>query len=123
WEENRRDQQKVSHTAYGKPLVVLINQGTRSAKEFFAYELKKTHRGQLVGTRTAGAFLGANGIRIGEDGLLELPVTDLKVDGKRLEGVGVEPDVGVQPKDTYGPQDSQLAQAKEVLEKRLREFL
>ncbi len=123
WEEVNRNRRNVSHTGYGKPMVALINQGTRSAKEFFAYELKKTHRAILVGTNTAGAFLGANAVRIGDDGLLEIPVADLNVDGKRLEGVGVSPDIIEKPMETYGPKDGQHNRAIEVLVNRLKQFI
>jgi carboxyl-terminal processing protease len=116
WEQQIRDSRPVTTKGgYGKPMVVLINKGTRSAKEFFAYQFKKTKRATLVGTTTAGAFLGASSQAIGNDGLLELAVVGLKVDGKRFEGVGVEPDVVVEPSDTYGENDAQLIQAKTIL--------
>lgn len=102
-------------TGYNKPLVVLINGGTRSAKEFFAYQIKKSGRGTLVGTTTAGAFIGAGGYRIGSDGFLEVPLVDLTLDGKRLEGVGVPPDVRVEAHDTYDPGDRQVQRGIEVL--------
>jgi len=111
----------TSRIGYGKPIVVVVNEGTRSAKESFAYQMKKTRRGPLVGTTTAGAFLGAGGFPIGSDGYLELPVVDLALDGKRLEGVGVPPDITVEASDSYGPNDRQLARALEVLEERVRQ--
>ncbi|HWP35458.1 MAG TPA: S41 family peptidase, partial [Thermodesulfobacteriota bacterium] len=77
------------------PVVVLIDEETRSAKELLAYGLKRAERARLVGTRTAGAVLGARLFRITDRSLLLLPVTDFLVDGRRLEGVGVEPDVVV----------------------------
>ena len=43
---------------YGRPLVVLINEGSRSAKEVFSHIIKKSKRGVLVGTTTAGHVLG-----------------------------------------------------------------
>jgi carboxyl-terminal processing protease len=121
WSQTGRDGRTSGYqTAYGKPIVVLINKGTRSAKEWFAYQIKKTGRGPLVGTNTAGAFLGAGGFATGTDGYLELPVVDLALDGKRLEGVGVAPDVVVEADDTYGPNDAQLARALELLEERVK---
>ncbi|MBK9206168.1 MAG: hypothetical protein IPL73_27910 [Candidatus Obscuribacter sp.] len=39
---------------YDKPLVVLINEGSRSGKEIIAYALQKSKRAVLVGTNTAG---------------------------------------------------------------------
>src|SRR2546423_12697625 len=101
-------------------MVALINSGTRSAKEWFAYTIKKTKRGTLVGTNTAGAFLGANGFPVPPDGYLELPVVDLALDGRRLEGFGVAPDVTAEPVDTYNPNDRQLERGLQVLLAKLK---
>jgi carboxyl-terminal processing protease len=116
WEQEMRGTgRSIRSNGYGKPMVVLINTGTRSAKEFFAYQFKKSRRATLVGTTTAGAFLGANAFAVGSDGLLELAVVGLRVDGKRLEGAGVSPDIEVPAKATYRTDDTQLARGKRVL--------
>ncbi len=114
-ESEDRGRRTGGHVAYNKPVVAVINNGTRSAKEYLSYVLKKTGRATLVGTRTAGAFLGAIGFPIGADGFLELPVLNLSLDGTRLEGRGVSPDVEVAAHDTYQPDDAQLARARETL--------
>ncbi|HEV2472258.1 MAG TPA: S41 family peptidase, partial [Chthonomonadales bacterium] len=104
-----------SITAYSQPMVALINHGTRSAKEFLCYQLRKTRRADLVGTPTAGAFLGAQIFPIPPDGLVELPVVSLRVDGVRLEGRGVAPDLDVPPTGIYTSNDRQLLRAEEIL--------
>lgn len=120
WEQQMRGSKAVqTKSGYGKPMVVLINKGTRSAKEFFSYQFQKTKRATLVGTTTAGAFLGASMVPISKDSILELPVVNLRVDGQRLEGVGVAPDVVVEPSDTYGENDSQFGEAKRILMEKL----
>ena len=118
WEQHVHGQPpNVSHTGYGKPVVVLINGGTRSAKEFFTYQMKTAHRAVVVGTKTAGAFLGAGGFEIGKDGLLELAVVGLRVDGNLLEVNGVTPDIEVPANATYSERDKQMAVAtQKVLE-------
>lgn len=78
---------------YNKPIVALINGGSRSGKELLAYSLKNSGRATLVGDRTAGYVLGGRLFSIDERCALYLAVTDCEVDGVRLEGVGVEPDV------------------------------
>ncbi|MGE3778422.1 MAG: S41 family peptidase, partial [Pirellulaceae bacterium] len=114
------------HTAlerygYGnRPLAAIINSGSRSAKEYLAYELKKTGRATLVGSTTAGYFLGAGAEAIGDDGLLMFPASDLLLDGQRLEGVGVAPHIAVDPVATYSPDDSQVRAAVDEVAKRLR---
>lgn len=113
WEGRTHDHRpNVSYTGYDRPLVTLINGGTRSSKEFFAYQLKVTHRSTLVGSKTTSAFLGADVFPIGKHGLLELAVEGLKVDGKPLEGAGVAPDVEVGPHLSYTTHDSQMFQAE-----------
>ena len=106
---------RTSYTAYSKPMVVLINGGSRSAKEFFTYQLKKTKRATIVGTTTAGAFLGAGKVDIGADGMLELAIMGLRVDGKRLEGPGVSPDIEVPAAHAYAEQDAQLLRGEQAL--------
>ena len=78
-----------------RPLVALINEGTRSGKEVLAHALKRHGLGRLVGTRTQGAVLAAQAFLLSDDSLLLVPVNDVTVDGERLEAVGVEPDVEV----------------------------
>ncbi|TES92370.1 MAG: hypothetical protein E3J88_01135, partial [Anaerolineales bacterium] len=53
-----------------KPLVVLINGGSRSGKEVLAYLFKKTGRGGLVGERTAGYVIGGMKKEISSDSFL-----------------------------------------------------
>jgi carboxyl-terminal processing protease len=91
-----RDGKRTSYDrVWRKPLYVLINGGSRSGKEMVAHAIKKHHRGTLVGERTAGAVVGGRAFLLSDRSLLYLAVTDVLVDGERLEGRGVEPDVRV----------------------------
>jgi carboxyl-terminal processing protease len=96
-----------------KPVVVLINSGSRSGKEVLAYLFKKTGRGLLIGERTAGYVTGGNKKEISIDSFLYYAGFDMLIDGKRLEGVGVEPDIEI-PFDIRfaAGKDIQLQQAK-----------
>jgi carboxyl-terminal processing protease len=85
----------VQHFGYGKPLVVLINSGSRSAKELLSYILKSSKRATLIGTQTAGNVLGTSPNRINDWCILELPMVDVSVDGVRLEKNGVQPNIKV----------------------------
>lgn len=78
------------------PVVLLVNRGTRSGKEVIARSLQRHGRATLVGERTAGAVLGGSLFPLRSGDLLYLAVLDVEVDGERLEGVGVAPDVAVE---------------------------
>jgi len=82
-------------TQWRKPIVLLINEGTTSGKEMVAFSVKKHRLGALVGKKTAGAVLAGTCYLLSNRALLCLAVADVLVDGVRLEGRGVEPDVDV----------------------------
>ena len=81
---------------YTKPLIVLINEGVRSGKEWIASLLKTSHRGILVGSRTRGYFLAGKLFDILPSRFaLYLAVAEFKPGGIDLEGKGVSPDIEV----------------------------
>lgn len=84
-------------SCWPKPVVLLVNGGSRSGKELVAYTFKRGHFGPIVGTRTAGAVVAGKILANDNDAsLLYLAANDVTVDnGVRLEGVGVEPDIEV----------------------------
>ena len=85
----------LANVRWRRPLVAIIDEGTRSGLEVFAYALKANGI-PLVGTRTAGALLAGSAYLLPDDSLLELAVSDAVIgDGVRLEGNGVVPDVPV----------------------------
>jgi carboxyl-terminal processing protease len=90
----RDGQGELSNVRWHRPVVAIIDEGTRSGLEVFAYALKVKGI-PLVGTKTAGNLLGGRGYMLPDGTLLELAVADVEVDGKRLEGIGVAPDVAV----------------------------
>ncbi len=99
-----------------RPVAMLINGGTRSGKEILAYGFKKYRFGELVGSMTTKAVLAATAFMMHDGSLLLLAVDDVRVDGERLEGVGVAPTIEVPFQVDYaGGVDPQLARAVEVL--------
>jgi carboxyl-terminal processing protease len=98
-----------------KPAVLLIDDGTRSGKEIIAYGFKKHGIGPVVGTKTAGAVVFGKPILLSNGAMLYLAVADVLVDGVRLEGKGVEPDIAVPFDVRYaGGSDPQLEKAVAV---------
>jgi len=91
----RNGENMLANVRWQKPMVAIIDEGSRSGLELFAYALK-SNGFRLVGSRTAGALLAGRAYVLPDDSLLELAVADAVIDGNvRLEGVGVEPDVPV----------------------------
>lgn len=78
------------------PLVLLVDGGTTSGKEVVAHALAAQGRARIVGTPTAGALLGGRPFLLDDGSLLYLAVTDVTVDGVRLEGRPLEPQVRVE---------------------------
>jgi carboxyl-terminal processing protease len=99
-----------------KPAVLLVNGGTRSGKETIAYGAKKHRMARLVGERTAGAYLAGGPSCLSDGSLLVLAMSDSRVDGERLEGRGVAPDIEVPFDFRYAAgKEAQLARALDLL--------
>jgi carboxyl-terminal processing protease len=111
----------VANVKWRKPVVMLVNGGTRSGKEILAYGFKKYGLGEVIGTRTAGAVLAARAFLLSDGSLLILAVNDVRVDGQRLEGVGVTPTIEVPfPVEYAQGKDPQLERALELLSRSVR---
>lgn len=78
---------------FAGPVVVLVDHGTRSAKELLAHDLQRAGRVTIVGERTAGAVLPASFVDVGSETVLMFPATTLDSYTDALEGKGVVPDV------------------------------
>ncbi|MCB1501553.1 MAG: PDZ domain-containing protein [Bauldia sp.] len=90
----RNGETEIAHARWRKPMVAIIDEGTRSGMEIFAYGLK-AEGVTLVGMPTAGNVVAGRGFALPDDSLLIIAVADVHVDGARLEGAPVTPDVVV----------------------------
>ncbi|AFZ17256.1 S41 family peptidase [Allocoleopsis franciscana] len=103
-----------------KPVVMVVNNGSRSGKEILANGFKKYGIGKLIGTKTAGAVVGGSPFLLEDGNLLYLAVVNVWVDGERLEGKGVIPDIEVPfPLEYAQGKDPQFNKAVDVLFKQL----
>ncbi|HEY9859384.1 MAG TPA: S41 family peptidase [Candidatus Obscuribacterales bacterium] len=99
-----------------KPVVMLVNQGSRSGKEILAYGFQQYNIGPVIGSKTPGAVVGGRPFLMQDGSLLYLAVVDVFVDGERLEGRGVTPDIEVPFQVAYAQgEDPQKQKAIEVL--------
>ena len=76
--KDRAGKKVGSEMFYDKPLVALINGGSRSGKELLALSLKRSGRAKLVGERTAGYVLGGRLFTIDDRTALYLAVDDVR---------------------------------------------
>jgi carboxyl-terminal processing protease len=112
---DREGRRSTFAASWRKPLVLLVDGGTRSGKEVVARAVQRHHLGTLVGERTAGAVVAGRPYLLSDGSLLLLAVSDILVDGEHLEGKGVAPDVPVPAELPYAKgRDPQLERALEV---------
>ncbi len=113
---DRNGKKSVGREYYEKPMVAIINGGSRSGKELVAFSLKRSGRAKLVGTTTAGAVLAGSLRPIDDRASVYIAVLDGTVDGVRLEGTGVAPDIEIEntSHDKAG-YDQQLSAAQSAL--------
>lgn len=90
----RDDKIDLVHARWRKPIVAIIDEGTRSGMEILAYALKENGV-PLIGAPTAADVLAGRAFWLPDGSLLEIAVADVFVDGGRLEDVGVQPDIAV----------------------------
>jgi carboxyl-terminal processing protease len=112
---DRRGKRVSNDGQWRKPFILLVNGGSRSGKEVVAHSVKKHKLGTLVGERTAGAVVGGRAFPLSDGSLLYLAVMDAEVDGERIEGNGVEPDIIVSDELPFAKgADPQLEKALDV---------
>jgi C-terminal processing protease CtpA/Prc len=108
---------------YGSPIALLVNDGTGSAADLFACELRSAKRVVTVGSTTHGNLSGEAAFAVLPCGLIVRISNGYICDatGKPIEGVGNEPDVPVSPSigDILAGRDPVLERAAALLSKKL----
>ncbi len=103
---------------YAGKVAVLTDGGTASCAEILTDALRYYHRAIVVGRKTAGAVVVSYFYSLPDGGELQLAIQDFRgLDGQRLEGLGVKPDIDVPLKlsDLRAGIDADLAAALENL--------
>ena len=104
---------------YTGKVAILVDNSSASAAEIFSHVMQFHHRAIVVGRRTAGAVIVAREYFLPDGGRLQVATEDYRgLDGKRLEGNGVKPDVEVELKlaDVRAGRDRDLEAALRALE-------
>ena len=118
--ENRRFFAKKGDKVKGKPLIVLINQGSASASEIVAGALQDHKRAIVLGENTYGKGSVQSVIPLSDGGGIRLTVSKYYLpSGKSISEVGVAPDIMVEEKGENftlnSPSDNQLNYALKLL--------
>ena len=88
----------LSNTFKGK-ILILTSKSTASASEPFVYTLQKENIATVIGEKTAGAVISMEYFYL-QNLALTIPMLDYYTyDGKRLDKIGVEPNIKCDPKE------------------------
>ena len=105
--ENRRFFARKGDQLNGKPLIVLINNGSASASEIVAGALKDHKRAIILGEKTYGKGSVQSIIPLSDGGGMRLTVSKYYLpSGKSISDVGVEPDIFVEEDEKSAQLDS-----------------
>ena len=119
--KGRRNDEKSAWrggVSYSGELVVLIGPGSASSAEILAHVMKHYQRATLIGRQTAGVVVASQYHRLRDGGEVQIGTYDYhSLDGERLEGKGVDPDVVVERTlaDLRAGRDPDLSAAVEWL--------
>lgn len=79
-----------------KPVVMVINEGSRSSKEILAYAFQQHKIGHVIGSKTTGAVVAGRPFLMSDGSFVYLAVSNVFLnETERLEGKGVTPDINV----------------------------
>ena len=118
--ENRKFFAKKGDKINGKPLIVLINNGSASASEIVAGALQDHKRAILLGETTFGKGSVQSIIALKNGGAIRLTVSKYYLpSGKSISEIGVIPDIKVEEEDENflinTASDNQLSHAVKLL--------
>jgi C-terminal processing protease CtpA/Prc len=83
-----------SKAVFSGEIILLVDERTRSDAEIFSHGFRLLQLGEIIGTRTYGAVLGAEVLTLVDGSKLRIPTVAWKtLTGAILEGKGVTPDI------------------------------
>jgi C-terminal processing protease CtpA/Prc len=104
-----------------KPVLILMNAKCFSATDVFLSGVKGLPNVTLLGTPTSGGSANVNTVSLGETPIrVRLgTIVSFQSSGKLFDGVGVEPDVLIEPEPDFfiGGRDNQLDGAVSLITK------
>ena len=113
---------KTPSSAWQKPLAVLINENSFSDAEIFPAIFQELKLGKVIGVPTSGSVIGTGHRQFMDGSSMRMPGNGwFLLDGKNMEGNGVQPDILVQPTPKQIESDDDI-QLKKAVEEMMREI-
>lgn len=108
----------------GKPLIVMINEGSASASEIVAGALQDQHRGLLVGARSFGKGSVQTILPLASEGAIKLTTARYYTpSGRSIQAEGIDPDITVQPLQVAAQKDETDSSLEPITEASLAHSL
>lgn len=120
--QTRYNDGEINYTAkgtqvYDKPVVVLVNELSASASEFFSAAIKENNRGEVVGVNTYGKGSIQTTFRLPDNRGIHLTIGRFySPEGNEINGVGVAPTYEVENPEEYQWMDVDIIPFEEDLQ-------
>ncbi len=110
------------YKTWEKPIVLLINENSFSDAEIFPTIFQQMKLGKVIGMPTSGSVIGTGHHNLIDGSSMRMPSNGIfRYDGTNMEGIGVQPDIIIEPTPEQIVDDDDV-QLKRAIEELLKEI-